>query len=178
MNDSISDPVLTRRSAVAFGAAVFGAIALSRVTGARGAAAVGAPATERFPVTRSAAEWKRLLTPDQYDVLREAGTEIANSSPLENEKRLGFFACAGCDLRAFDSRTKFDSGTGWPSFYRALPGAVASSHDASFMMDRTEIHCSRCGGHLGHLFDDGPKPTGLRYCMNGVALRFHPDSRA
>lgn len=177
MHDPDSSPVLTRRGAVAFGAAILGAFAVARIPGARGAAQAGSPA-ERFPVARSEAQWKQLLTPDQYEVLREAGTEPANSSPLENEKRLGFFACAGCDRRAFDSRTKFDSGTGWPSFYRALPGAVASSRDASLMMERTEIHCARCGGHLGHLFDDGPKPTGLRYCMNGVALRFHPDSRA
>jgi peptide-methionine (R)-S-oxide reductase len=122
----------------------------------------------------SEAEWKSRLTADQFYVLRKHGTERAGTSPLNKEKRKGTFACAGCDLPLFDSGTKFESGTGWPSFYEPLPGAVGTTTDKSFFMTRTEVHCSRCGGHLGHVFNDGPKPTGLRYCMNGVALKFQP----
>lgn len=171
-------PAPSRRDALACGGAILGAVLLGRARLVRAAMPAASAPSEHFAVTHSDAEWKRLLTPEQYDVLREAGTEVPNSSPLERESRLGFYSCAGCGEQAFDSRTKFDSGTGWPSFYRPLPGAVATSHDTSLMMDRTEVHCSRCGGHLGHVFDDGPQPTGLRYCMNGVALRFRPDSRA
>jgi peptide-methionine (R)-S-oxide reductase len=120
------------------------------------------------------ADWRKRLTPQQYDVLRKHGTERAGSSPLDHEKRKGIFACAGCDLPLFSSDTKFNSGTGWPSFYQPLPGAVATKTDRSFFTTRTEVHCSRCLGHLGHVFDDGPPPTGLRYCMNGVALKFEP----
>jgi peptide-methionine (R)-S-oxide reductase len=122
----------------------------------------------------SDAEWRKRLTPAQYDILRRHGTERAGSSPLDKEKRKGTFACAGCDLPLFASDTKFESGTGWPSFYAPLPGAVETKSDRSFFMTRTEVHCARCLGHLGHVFDDGPKPTGLRYCMNGLALTFHP----
>ena len=122
----------------------------------------------------SNAEWKKRLTPEQYYVLREHGTERAGTSPLNHEKRQGAFECAGCALALFPSDTKFDSGTGWPSFYRPLPGAVDTKTDRSFFMTRTEVHCHRCEGHLGHVFDDGPPPTGLRYCMNGVALKFVP----
>jgi len=122
----------------------------------------------------SNAEWKKRLTPEQYYVLREHGTERAGTSPLNHEKRQGAFECAGCGLALFSSDTKFDSGTGWPSFYRPLPGAVDTKTDRSFFMTRTEVHCHRCEGHLGHVFDDGPPPTGLRYCMNGVALKFVP----
>jgi peptide-methionine (R)-S-oxide reductase len=107
-------------------------------------------------------------------VLRRHGTERPFSSPLDHEKRKGTFACVGCDLPAYSSDTKFDSGTGWPSFYQPLPDAVGTSEDRSYFMKRTEVHCRRCGGHLGHVFDDGPQPTGLRYCMNGVALKFVP----
>ncbi|WP_175781896.1 peptide-methionine (R)-S-oxide reductase MsrB [Burkholderia anthina] len=127
-----------------------------------------------FEVTRSDAEWRRRLTPAQYAVLRDAGTEPPYSSPLNDEHRHGTFACAGCNLALFSSSTKFDSQTGWPSFWKPLDHAVATAVDTSFGMARTEVHCRRCGGHLGHVFDDGPPPTGLRYCMNGLALVFHP----
>jgi len=127
-----------------------------------------------FEVEKSDAEWRKQLSSSQYDVLRRQGTEPPFSSPLDHEKRKGTFACAGCDLPLFSSDTKFDSGTGWPSFYAPLPDAVATTEDRSFLMLRTEVHCRRCGGHLGHVFNDGPQPTGLRYCMNGVALKFIP----
>jgi peptide-methionine (R)-S-oxide reductase len=132
-----------------------------------------AKAAETFPVMHTDAEWHKLLTEEQYEVLREEGTEAPFTSPLLHEGRRGNFACAGCDLDLFSSSTKFDSGTGWPSFWAPLDGAVATTRDASFGMVRSAVHCSRCGGHLGHVFDDGPKPTGLRYCMNGVAMTFH-----
>jgi peptide-methionine (R)-S-oxide reductase len=125
-----------------------------------------------FEVTRTDAEWRSRLSPAQYDVLRGHGTEPAFTSPLDREKRKGLFACAGCGLELFSSETKFDSGTGWPSFYAPLPNAVGTSTDYKMIVPRTEVHCRRCGGHLGHVFKDGPPPTGLRYCMNGVALEF------
>jgi peptide-methionine (R)-S-oxide reductase len=127
-----------------------------------------AVAAEKFPVTHTDEEWHKLLTSDQYAVLREEGTEYPFSSPLLHEERKGNFACAGCQQDAFSSSTKFDSGTGWP-----IDGAVGTTEDHSFGTARTAVHCSRCGGHLGHVFPDGPKPTGLRYCMNGVAMTFH-----
>jgi peptide-methionine (R)-S-oxide reductase len=122
----------------------------------------------------SDAEWRKRLTPEQYEILRKDGTEPAGSSPLLNEHRNGVFACAGCDLPLFSSATKFESGTGWPSFYAPLPNAVETRTDRSFFMTRTEVHCRRCLGHLGHVFNDGPPPTGLRYCMDGLALKFEP----
>jgi peptide-methionine (R)-S-oxide reductase len=131
-------------------------------------------AADAFPVIRADAEWRKMLTPDQYAVLRESATEQPFTSPLLHETRRGNFACAGCDLDLFSSTTKFDSGTGWPSFWAPLDKAVGTTDDRSFGMVRTAVHCSRCGGHLGHVFDDGPKPTGLRYCMNGVAMSFKP----
>lgn len=131
---------------------------------------------ETFEVTMSDAEWRKKLTPAQYNVLRQEGTERPFSSPLNDEHRKGVFACAGCQLDLFSSNTKFDSGTGWPSFWAPLASAVGTTQDASFGMTRTAVHCHRCGGHLGHVFDDGPKPTGLRYCMNGVAMTFRPAS--
>ena len=131
-------------------------------------------AAQSFPVAHTDDEWRKLLTPAQFDVLREAGTEPPFTSPLLHEERKGTFACAGCGLDDFSSATKFDSGTGWPSFWAPIENAVETTRDTSFFMVRTAVHCSRCGGHLGHVFDDGPKPTGLRYCMNGVALTFKP----
>ncbi|MEM5436194.1 peptide-methionine (R)-S-oxide reductase MsrB [Paraburkholderia diazotrophica] len=133
-------------------------------------------ATGRFEVAHSDAQWRQMLTPAQYHVLREEGTERPYSSPLNDEHRSGVFACAGCKLDLFSSRTKFDSHTGWPSFWAPLDHAVATREDGSFGMVRTEVHCRRCGGHLGHVFDDGPKPTGLRYCMNGLAMTFTPQA--
>lgn len=135
-------------------------------------------AAEAFEVTKSEADWRAQLTPAQFDVLRKHGTERPGTSPLNREKRKGTFACAGCDLPLFSSETKFESGTGWPSFYQPLANAVGTTTDRSMFMTRTEVHCSRCGGHLGHVFDDGPRPTGLRYCMNGVALKFAPAAGA
>ena len=123
---------------------------------------------------RPTREWRAQLTPQQYEILRKEGTERPGSSPLLKEHRKGIFACAGCDLPLFSSDTKFESGTGWPSFYQPLDNAVGTTSDRTFGMLRTEVHCRRCGGHLGHVFDDGPKPTGLRYCMDGFALVFHP----
>jgi peptide-methionine (R)-S-oxide reductase len=128
----------------------------------------------QFEVTKSDAEWRKILTPDRYAVLRHESTERPFSSPLDKEKRRGTFACAGCGLELFSSTTKFDSGTGWPSFWTPLDKAVGIKRDMSLGMARTEVHCRRCGGHLGHVFDDGPKPTGLRYCMNGLAMVFKP----
>ena len=127
---------------------------------------------EVFAVTHDDATWRQRLTPAQHRVLREHGTERAGTSPLNAEKRAGIFACAGCDLPLFPSDTKYESGTGWPSFWQPLPNAIGTTTDRSLFMSRTEVHCRRCGGHLGHVFNDGPKPTGLRYCMNGVAMKF------
>ena len=128
----------------------------------------------RFPVQHSPAEWRKLLGPQRYDVLREAATEPPFSSPLLNEPRRGIFVCAGCAYPLCSSTTKFESGTGWPSFWKVLPKETITRPDHSLMMERTEVLCAHCGGHLGHVFDDGPKPTGLRYCMNGLALKFRP----
>jgi len=148
--------------------------AVAAVAGARWATSSRASAQTSFEIEKSDAEWRKLLTPAQYNILRNHGTEPPNSSPLNAEKRPGMFVCAACELPLFGSETKFESGTGWPSFYAPLDNAVGTKSDYSYFMKRTEVHCRRCGGHLGHVFDDGPKPTGLRYCMNGLALKFVP----
>ena len=127
-----------------------------------------------FPIRRSEADWRRLLGPQRFAILRQAGTERPYSSPLDREHRRGRYHCAGCNQPLFESTTKFESGTGWPSFYRALPRATVTRTDRKLGFERTEVLCARCGGHLGHVFRDGPRPTGLRYCMNGLALRFRP----
>ncbi len=132
-----------------------------------------ARAATGFAVTHTDDEWRKLLSPEAYEVLRHEGTEPPESSPLDHEFSAGRYDCAGCDQHLFLSDTKFDSGTGWPSFWAPIKDAVATKSDSSLFMERTEVHCARCGGHLGHVFNDGPKPTGLRYCMNGVALVFH-----
>ena len=128
----------------------------------------------QFPVQKTDEQWRAALSPEQYKVLREHGTERAYTSPLNDEKRQGTFVCAGCMQLLFSSDTKFESGTGWPSFYKPLGGAVGTTIDRSWLAVRTEVHCARCGGHLGHVFPDGPPPTGQRYCMNGVAMKFEP----
>ncbi|MGL4397835.1 MAG: peptide-methionine (R)-S-oxide reductase MsrB [Hyphomicrobium sp.] len=127
-----------------------------------------------FEITKTDDEWKKLLTAEQFKVLRKHGTERAGTSPLDKTYAEGMYHCAGCDLQVFNSSTKFDSGTGWPSFWQPIDGAIGTSVDRSFFTTRTEVHCRRCGGHLGHVFEDGPQPTGLRYCMNGVAMKFVP----
>lgn len=131
-----------------------------------------------YPVTLTPAQWKKKLNPQQYAVLREASTERPFTSPLNKEHRTGLFLCAGCDQKLFSSATKFDSGTGWPSFWQPLPRAIGTSRDTELGYPRTEVHCARCGGHLGHVFEDGPKPTGLRYCMNGAAMKFVAGAKA
>ena len=162
--------MMTRRNLGlgAVGAAAAG-LGLSRLFGGE---ASEAKESKVFPVSYSDDEWRKRLNKEQFYVLREHGTERAGTSPLDREKRAGTFLCAGCDTPLFTADTKFDSGTGWPSFYQPLDNAVANTVDKSFFMTRTEVHCRRCGGHLGHVFEDGPKPTGLRYCMNGVAMKF------
>jgi peptide-methionine (R)-S-oxide reductase len=158
--------MLTRRRLMLVGLGGVFAVGSRRVWEA------GVRAAEKFEVTHTDAEWRKLLTPPQYAVLRQAATERPFSSPLDHEKRRGTFACAGCELDLFSSATKFDSGTGWPSFWTPLENAVGTTSDMSLGMIRKAVHCRRCGGHLGHVFDDGPRPTGLRYCMNGVAMTF------
>lgn len=162
--------VLDRRT-VLFGGSALVALAVAfslRPMGASGAA------EGNFPFKLSDEDWQKRLSPDAYQVLRHEATERPFSSPLNDEHRAGTFACAGCGQALFDAATKFDSGTGWPSFYQHLPQAVGETSDTTFGMTRTEVHCSNCGGHLGHVFNDGPPPTGLRYCMNGLSLSFAP----
>jgi peptide-methionine (R)-S-oxide reductase len=158
---------LSKRTFLGTAAAAIGAFVIGGCT--RSGEAV---ATESFEVSKSPEEWRAILTPQQYAVLREESTERAGTSPLNKEHRRGTYVCAGCALPVYSSETKFESGTGWPSFTSPIQGAVRTKTDPGFFGDRTEVHCRRCGGHLGHVFDDGPAPTGQRYCMNGVAMNF------
>ena len=160
---------MTRREAIASAAA-----AAATGLGLAAAAAAPAAAPGRFPVARSDAEWRRMLSPAAYAVLRRGNTERPGSSPLNRERRRGSYHCAGCGNRLYRSEAKFESGTGWPSFTAPIAGAIGTRVDNGWFTARTEVHCARCGGHLGHVFDDGPRPTGKRYCMNGAALVFRP----
>lgn len=167
--------MITRRAFTIFGLAGAG-FGLSRVaSGDVIADALATPKGKAFEVTKTEAEWRRILTPAQYHVLRKHGTEPARSSPLDKVYEPGTYHCAGCDQPLYTSETKYDSRTGWPSFYKPIDGAIGTSTDYKLIYPRTEVHCSRCGGHLGHVFKDGPEPTGLRYCMNGVAMKFVPE---
>jgi peptide-methionine (R)-S-oxide reductase len=161
---------MNKRLFLQAGVVIVGATLLPRFFNQR--TEIMAASKTEFEITKSEAEWKTTLTPEQFRVLRKHGTERAFTSPLDKEYAKGTYICAACELPLFTSETKFNSGTGWPSFFDPIEGGVGSTVDRSFLMTRTEIHCSRCGGHLGHVFNDGPAPTGKRYCMNGVALKF------
>ena len=161
--------MINRRALLMAGVAL-GALAAMNKTGQAGTMTTTEKTMDYTKLSET--EWRKRLDDAQFNVLRKHGTERAGTSPLNKEKRKGTYACAGCDLPLFSSDTKFESGTGWPSFYQPLPDAIETKSDRSFFMTRTEVHCKRCIGHLGHVFDDGPKPTGLRYCMNGVAMKF------
>jgi peptide-methionine (R)-S-oxide reductase len=168
--------MMNKRTFLMSGLAVLGASAAGFFGLRRTPAAVAGNPVHAgpFEITRSEEEWRKRLSPEQFYILRQHGTERAGTSPLDKERRTGTFACAGCELPLFQSTTKYDSGTGWPSFWAPIEGAIGTSEDRSIFGVRTEVHCRRCGGHLGHVFDDGPPPTGLRYCMNGAALVFVP----
>lgn len=156
---------------------LFGGVAVAAMFAGGFLSRAGKPGearAESFEIKKSDDEWRKLLSPEQFNILRREGTERAGSSPLDHEKRKGIYHCAGCDLAAYSSDAKYDSGTGWPSFWESLPGTVGTRRDTSLFMLRTEVHCRRCGGHFGHIFDDGPPPTGKRHCLNGLALSFKP----
>jgi peptide-methionine (R)-S-oxide reductase len=161
----------SKRNLLTFGGLAFAGLSIAGIAVLRPDLA---RAKQRFAVTKSDGEWRKILTDSEYSILRKANTERPYSSPLNSEKRKGTFICAGCDQRLFSSTTKFESGTGWPSFYQPLAGGIGTTTDYLIGYPRTEVHCARCGGHLGHVFDDGPKPTGKRYCMNGAAMDFIP----
>jgi peptide-methionine (R)-S-oxide reductase len=173
---TLEKPMLTRRNFGLAGAGLVAAAAGLRAakTEANEETMTTTTASKPFEITKTPEEWRKILTPEQFYVLRQEGTERAFTSPLDKTYAAGTYDCAGCDLALFSSDTKFHSGTGWPSFFKPLDNAVSTTTDTSFFMTRTEVHCRRCGGHLGHVFNDGPPPTGLRYCMNGVALKFIP----
>lgn len=168
--------MLSRRTLTLAGISAAAVAAMARF--ALSGSAQATSSSKTFEITKTEEEWRKLLTPEQFHVLRKHGTERAFTSPLDKEYGPGIYNCAGCDLPLFASKTKFNSRTGWPSFYAPLDNAIGTTVDNSFFMTRTEVHCRRCGGHLGHVFDDGPKPTGLRYCMNGVALKFVPEKKS
>jgi peptide-methionine (R)-S-oxide reductase len=162
---------MNKRDFLLAGTATVGTVWLSHYLPGRAREEM-AMAHSQFEIMRTEAEWRKILTPEQFRVLRQHGTERAGTSSLDQEYSEGHFVCAGCELPLFSSSTKFNSGTGWPSFYAPLDGAVGTTKDRSLFLTRVEVHCQRCGGHLGHVFDDGPQPTGQRYCINGVALKF------
>ncbi len=166
---------MKRRLLLETGAAIIGALWLSNYL-TRREEVMATSNTEKFEVNKTEEEWRKTLTPEQFRVLRKHGTERAGTSPLDKNYADGTYVCAGCGQPLFRSETKFNSGTGWPSFYAPIEGAISTSVDKSFFMTRVEVHCSRCGGHLGHVFEDGPAPTGQRYCMNGVAMEFTPEA--
>ncbi len=165
----LSDNGHVRRYVVLGGTTLLAAAIFGKFAGDAGDSA---DADRSFQVMKTDAEWRQLLAPEQYQVLRKHATERPFTSPLNDEHRKGVFLCAACDLPLYRSDTKFESGTGWPSFFAPIDGGIATSTDYKMILPRTEVHCSRCGGHLGHVFKDGPAPTGLRYCMNGVAMKF------
>ncbi len=165
----------TRRNFLIHSTAFASGITMGILSGDNtGGRAFAQEATAKFEITRTIKEWKALLNPDQFAILREEATEKEGSSPLLTEKREGIYHCAGCDLPVYSSKVKYDSKTGWPSFWESLPNAIGTKDDSSFFSTRTEVHCRRCGGHFGHIFDDGPPPTGKRHCLNGLALNFKP----